>query len=67
MTTPSADLLAQVYPGVPIRGAVEGHRTLLSVERARAELGYEPAYSWRDHVDVVFACQRSMWCACVAR
>jgi nucleoside-diphosphate-sugar epimerase len=51
MTTPSADLLAQVYPGVPIRGAVEGHRTLLSVERARAELGYEPAYSWRDHVD----------------
>jgi nucleoside-diphosphate-sugar epimerase len=51
MTTPSADLLAQVYPDVPIRGAVEGHRTLLSVERARAELGYEPAYSWRDHVD----------------
>lgn len=51
MTTPSAELLAQVYPDVPVRGAVDGHRTLLSVERARAELGYEPAHSWRDHVD----------------
>ena len=51
MTTPSADLLAEVYPDVPVRGDVTGHQTLLSIERARADLGYEPAYSWRDFVD----------------
>ena len=50
MTTPSADLLAAVYPDVPLRGDVTGHRTLLSIERARQDLGYEPAHSWRDHV-----------------
>jgi nucleoside-diphosphate-sugar epimerase len=51
MTRPSADLLAEVFPDVPVRGDVAGHTTLLSIERARAELGYEPSHSWRDHVD----------------
>ncbi|MCA1783948.1 MAG: NAD-dependent epimerase/dehydratase family protein [Dermatophilaceae bacterium] len=51
MTRPSADLLAEVYPDVPRRGGIEGHQTLLSIDRARAELGYEPAHSWRDFVD----------------
>ena len=51
MTRPSADLLAEVYPDVPVRDGVEGHTTLLSIERARAELGYEPEHSWRDYVD----------------
>ncbi len=50
MTTPSAELLAAVYPDVPIRGAVEGHTTLLSVDKARAVLGYQPEHTWRDHV-----------------
>jgi nucleoside-diphosphate-sugar epimerase len=50
MTRPSADLLAEVYPDVPARGPIEGHATLLSIERARAELGYEPVHSWRDYV-----------------
>lgn len=51
MTRPSADLLAEVYPDVPMRGGIEGHQTLLSINRARAELGYEPGYSWRDVID----------------
>lgn len=51
MTRPSADLLAEVYPDVPVRGPIEGHTTLLSIERARSELGYEPQHSWRDYVD----------------
>jgi nucleoside-diphosphate-sugar epimerase len=50
MTRPSADLLAEVYPDVPVRDGVEGHTTLLSIERASAELGYDPAHSWRDYV-----------------
>jgi nucleoside-diphosphate-sugar epimerase len=42
----SADLLAEVYPDVPLRRPVEGRETLLSIGRARALLGYEPEHSW---------------------
>jgi nucleoside-diphosphate-sugar epimerase len=50
MSTPSADLAAQVYPGVEVRGEVRGTSTLLSIDRARRVLGYEPQFSWRDEV-----------------
>ena len=49
MTRPSADLMAEVYPGVPVRD-VAGTQTLLSIAKARATLGFEPSHSWRDHV-----------------
>ena len=42
------DLLREVYPGVPLRRAVSGRETLLSIERARGLLGYEPEHSWRE-------------------
>jgi hypothetical protein len=32
---------------VPLRGKVEGSATLLSIEKARRVLGYEPEHSWR--------------------
>jgi nucleoside-diphosphate-sugar epimerase len=50
MTRPSADLMAEVFPTVPMRRAVEGRETLLSIDRARRLLGYEPAHRWADHV-----------------
>lgn len=50
MTRESLDLMAEVYPDVPIVGKVEGHQTLLSIERARTVLGYEPQYRWREYV-----------------
>ena len=50
MTTPSADLMAQVWPGVKLTREVGEFETLMSIDRARRELGYEPAHSWRDHV-----------------
>src|SRR6266536_5572244 len=50
MTRPSADLLAEVYPDVPLRGEIGEFETLLSIDRARDVLGFEPAHSWRDHV-----------------
>ncbi len=50
MLRPSADLLAEVFPDVEVRGAVTGSQTLLSIEKARRILGYEPEHSWRDHV-----------------
>lgn len=50
MTRESLDLMAEVYPNVPIRGDVTGYDTLLSIDKARTLLGYQPQYSWRDYV-----------------
>jgi nucleoside-diphosphate-sugar epimerase len=50
MSTPSVDLLARVFPGVEVRGEVSGTQTLLSIEKARRVLGYQPQHSWRDEV-----------------
>ncbi|CCH19463.1 NAD-dependent epimerase/dehydratase family protein [Micromonospora lupini] len=52
MTTSSATLMAEVYPGVEIRKDLGEHETLLSIDKARRVLGYEPRHSWRDHVDL---------------
>jgi nucleoside-diphosphate-sugar epimerase len=48
MSRPSAELLAEVFPDVELRHAVGEHGTLLSIEKARRLLGYEPEFSWRD-------------------
>ncbi len=48
MERPSRELLAEVFPGVSVRGELPERGTLLSIERARRELGYDPASSWRD-------------------
>ncbi|UOG77502.1 NAD(P)-dependent oxidoreductase (plasmid) [Hymenobacter tibetensis] len=48
MTTPSAELMATTFPTVPLKKEVAGHETLLSIEKARRVLGYEPEFSWRE-------------------
>jgi nucleoside-diphosphate-sugar epimerase len=48
MRTPSRELMAEVYPGVPVADGVAGNDTLLDISRARAELGYDPQFSWHD-------------------
>lgn len=50
MTRSSADLVAEVFPGVEVRTELGEHETLLSIDRARRVLGYAPAHSWRDEV-----------------
>jgi nucleoside-diphosphate-sugar epimerase len=50
MQRPSRELMAEVYPGVPVRDGVDGFDTLLSIAKARRELGYEPQFSWRDRL-----------------
>ena len=50
MTRPSKDLLAEVFPGVPLTREIGEFETLLSIEKARRVLGFEPAHRWRDHV-----------------
>ncbi|GAA1734124.1 NAD(P)-dependent oxidoreductase [Microbacterium paludicola] len=47
-TRPNAELLAEVFPDVPVTGEVGENTTLLSIDKARRLLGYEPAHSWRD-------------------
>jgi nucleoside-diphosphate-sugar epimerase len=51
MDRPSADLMAEVFPDVPLTREVTGQETLLSIDRARDVLGYRPQHSWRDHVE----------------
>ncbi len=48
MDRTSGELIAEVFPEVPVRSALTGHESLLSIARARAELGYVPRYSWRE-------------------
>ncbi|HEX2806068.1 MAG TPA: NAD(P)-dependent oxidoreductase, partial [Kineosporiaceae bacterium] len=48
MIRPSADLVAEVFPGVEVRKELGKHETLLSIDKARRLLGYRPEHSWRD-------------------
>jgi len=47
---PSADLVAEHFPDVPVRRPIEGNETLLSIDKARRLLGYEPTYTWRSRL-----------------
>lgn len=47
MEATSADLLAQVFPGVEIRGTLREHETLLSNRRAAELIGFRPRHGWR--------------------
>lgn len=51
MSRPNAELVAEVFPGVELRGDLGLNDTLLSIGKARRLLGFEPRHSWRDHVD----------------
>lgn len=50
MSRPNTELVAEVFPDVPVHGDLGVHDTLLSIAKARRVLGFEPRYSWRDHV-----------------
>ena len=44
---PSAELAATYFPNVALTRPLEGEETLLSIEKARRLLKYEPQHSWR--------------------
>jgi nucleoside-diphosphate-sugar epimerase len=50
MERPNAELLAECFPEVDVRGTLGPHDTLLSIDKARRLLGYDPQHSWRDEV-----------------
>jgi nucleoside-diphosphate-sugar epimerase len=50
MSRPNAELVEEVFPGVPLKGDLGVNDTLLSIAKARRVLGYAPEHSWRDEV-----------------
>ena len=50
MSRPNDELVAEVFPGVPLKRELGVNDTLLSIDKARRVLGYAPAHSWRDEV-----------------
>jgi nucleoside-diphosphate-sugar epimerase len=48
MKRPSRELMAEVFPGVPVADRVRGTDTLLDIAKARSGLGYAPQFSWRE-------------------
>ncbi|MDQ6754016.1 MAG: NAD(P)-dependent oxidoreductase, partial [Actinomycetota bacterium] len=50
MSRSSAELAAEVFPEVTVTKDVAEHETLLSIDKARRLLGFEPEFSWRDQV-----------------
>ncbi|MEU5156642.1 NAD(P)-dependent oxidoreductase [Glycomyces sp. NPDC021274] len=50
MTTTTPELVAAHYPDLELKRPVEGHETLLSIDKARRLLGFDPKHTWRDHV-----------------
>jgi nucleoside-diphosphate-sugar epimerase len=48
MSKSSTELMKNYLPQVPVRKELGEHETLLSIEKARRVLGYEPEFSWRD-------------------
>lgn len=49
MSRPNAELLAEVFPDVPVAREFGPNETLLSIDKARRLIGFDPRHSWRDH------------------
>jgi len=47
MTRPNGELVAECLPEVPVRRPFGPNETLLSIDKARRVLDYEPEHSWR--------------------
>ncbi|MEF8852615.1 MAG: NAD(P)-dependent oxidoreductase [Haloarculaceae archaeon] len=45
---PSARLADEFFPEAEVRGDLDGHESLISIEKARDLLGWEPERLWRD-------------------
>lgn len=48
MLRDSEGLMKEVFPGVPLKKKLGKNETLLSIDKARKVLGYEPQHSWRE-------------------
>jgi nucleoside-diphosphate-sugar epimerase len=48
MGQPSRELMATAFPGVPVKPDIGDFETLLSIDKAKRLLGYQPRHTWRD-------------------
>jgi len=46
---PSERLAAECYPDAEVRGSLDGNESLISTDKARELLGWEPERSWREY------------------
>jgi nucleoside-diphosphate-sugar epimerase len=44
---PTAELVAEYFPDVPVRRPLVGNETLLGIDKARRVLGWDPQHTWR--------------------
>ena len=49
MSRSSSSLAAEVFPNVVVAKELGEHETMLSIDKARRLLGYEPEHSWRNY------------------
>jgi nucleoside-diphosphate-sugar epimerase len=49
MSRANASLMAEVFPGVETKPSMSSTGTLLSIEKAKRMLDYNPQHSWRNH------------------
>lgn len=50
MSQSSSSLAAEVFPKVEVVKELSEHETLLSIDKARRVLGFNPRHSWRAHI-----------------
>jgi nucleoside-diphosphate-sugar epimerase len=48
MNEPSESLLKRFFPSVPLKRPINGYDTCMAIDKARAILGYNPQYTWRN-------------------
>ena len=48
LSRPNAAVIEEFFPGVEVRDGIGEHETLLSIDKAKRLLGFQPAHSWRD-------------------
>jgi nucleoside-diphosphate-sugar epimerase len=51
MPVPSAELMRRYFPAVPLTRTLGEFETLECIDRARAEIGYEPRHTWRREIE----------------
>ena len=51
MSRPNDELLDAVFPGTKRKRPITANESLISIDKAREVLGYEPKYPWRDQVE----------------
>lgn len=50
MRTPNEELVKAAFPGVKYNPTAGPNDSLLSIEKAKKELGFAPKYKWQDQV-----------------